>query len=154
MERTTDKIKSGGRVGNIRFENLEVLRGVFLLTRLSANSPNLGRFVKLYFSSFSSLSRFIPTFSDFGWRLRLGGRAVRVVRKKPEATKTLFLRSEKLIGGGKTRWSILRKEILILGAHWQFWQSHRCLDGLRRLMRQGERGQRRLRGLRAAGQPV
>ena len=24
-----------------------------------------------------------------------------VVRKKPEATKTLFLRSEKLIGGGK-----------------------------------------------------
>ena len=25
-----------------------------------------------------------------------------VVRKKPEATKTLFLRSEKLIGGGKT----------------------------------------------------
>ena len=30
---------------------------------------------------------------------------MRVVRKKPEATKTLFLRSEKLIGGGKTRWS-------------------------------------------------
>ena len=105
MEKRTDKIKSGGRVGNIRFENLEVLRGVFLLTRLSANSPNLGRFVKLYFSIFFSLSRFIPTFSDFGWRLRLGGRAVRVVRKKPEATKTLFLRSEKLIGGGKTRWS-------------------------------------------------
>ena len=96
-----------GRVGNIKFETdiLKVLRGVFLLTWLSANSPNLGRFVKLYFSSFFSLSRFIPTFSDFDWRLRLGGRAVRVVRKKPEATKTLFLRSEKLIGGGKTRWS-------------------------------------------------
>ena len=107
MEKRTDKIKSGGRVGNIKFETdiLKVLRGVFLLTWLSANSPNLGRFVKLYFSSFFSLSRFIPTFSDFDWRLRLGGRAVRVVRKKPEATKTLFLRSEKLIGGGKTRWS-------------------------------------------------
>ena len=67
MERTTDKIKSGGRVGNIKFETdiLKVLRGVFLLTWLSANSPNLGRFVKLYFSSFFSLSRFVPTFSDF-----------------------------------------------------------------------------------------
>ena len=34
MEKRTDKIKSGGRVrgrvGNIRFENLEVLRDVFL----------------------------------------------------------------------------------------------------------------------------
>ena len=65
-----------------------------------------------------------------------------VVRKKPEATKTLFLRSEKLIGGGKTRWwsRDVEKEILISRAHWQFWQSHPCLDGLRRLMRQGERG--------------
>ena len=40
-----------------------------------------------------------------------------VVRKKPEATKTLFLRSEKLIGGGKTsvvEHRDVEKEILML----------------------------------------
>ena len=41
-----------------------------------------------------------------------------VVRKKPEATKTLFLRSEKLIGGGKTsvveHTADVEKEILML----------------------------------------
>ena len=74
-----------------------------------------------------------------------------MVRKKPEATKTLFLRSEKLNGGDKNpvEQRDCRKEILMLGAHWQFWQSHPCLDGLLRLMRQGERGQQRLRGVRA-----
>ena len=39
-----------------------------------------------------------------------------VVRKKPEATKTLFLRSEKLIGGGKTRWSTLEKRNIDLAS--------------------------------------
>ena len=41
-----------------------------------------------------------------------------MVRKKPEATKTLFLRSEKLIGGGKTsvveKHRDVEKEILML----------------------------------------
>ena len=42
-----------------------------------------------------------------------------VVRKKPEATKTLFLRSEKLIGGGKTllvEHTDVEREILMLVA--------------------------------------
>ena len=72
-----------------------------------------------------------------------------IVHKKPEATKTLFLPCRKLIGGGKTWWSTVenqRKKYFpahrvkrnIDPAHWQFWQSHPRLDGLRPLMRQGE----------------
>ena len=70
------------------------------------------------------------SFSDFGWRLRLGGRAVRGGAQEAGGDKDSLSSFREINRRRQDPVRGAEKEILILRAHWQFWQSHPCLDGL------------------------